>query len=140
MSRFRRAIHGVAAGYVSLVGAALYSFASVPLALQYLSKERFALWALMVSIGGYLSLIDLGMSSSLARLLIDHKDDREGGTYGSLIQTGWSVLLVQGAIIWLAGFGLAPLLCNLLHIQADLQTEFNRNAANPRLILLLSPT
>ncbi len=124
MSRFRRAIHGITAGYVGLVGAALYSFASVPLALHYLSKERFALWALMVSIGGYLSLIDLGMSSSLARLLIDHKDDREGDTYGSLIQTGWAVLLVQGAIIWLAGFGLAPLLCNLLHIQADLQTEF----------------
>jgi len=74
MSRLRRAVHGVASGYVLLAATAVYSLASVPLALHYLSKERFALWALMSSIGNYLGLIDLGMSSSVARLLIDHKD------------------------------------------------------------------
>jgi O-antigen/teichoic acid export membrane protein len=102
----------------------LYSLASVPLALHYLSKERFALWALMAGIGGYLSLIDLGMSNSVARLLIDHKDLREGGTYGSLIKTGWLVLVVQAGIVFLAGFGLAPAICELLAIQPDLQREF----------------
>src|SRR5437016_294644 len=124
MSRFRRAIHGVAAGYVSLVGAALYSFASVPLALHYLSKERFALWALMTAIGGYLSLTDLGMSNSLARLLIDHKDERAKGLYGSLLQTGFLVLLVQAFIIVAAGFGLAWPLSDLLNITPDLKREF----------------
>ncbi len=100
------------------------SLASVPLALHYLSKERFALWALMAGIGGYLSLIDLGMSSSVARLLIDHKDSPAGGTYGGLIKTGWLVLLAQGGIVFLAGFGLAPAICKLLAIQPDLQREF----------------
>ena len=124
MPRFRRVLHGATSGYVLLIVTSLYQLASVPLALHYLSKERFALWALMASIGGYLSLIDLGMSGSVARLLIDHKDSREGGTYGSLIRTGWLVLGVQGAIVFLAGFGLAPAICELLAIQPDLQSEF----------------
>src|SRR5712671_3701998 len=64
------------------------------------------------------------MSGAVARLLIDHKDDREKGTYGSLIKTGWLVLGVQGAIIWAVGFVLAPALLPLLKIPAHLHTEF----------------
>src|SRR5437667_8688643 len=124
MSRFRRAIHSVATGYVSLIAASIYSLLSVPVALHYLSTRRFALWALMTSIGAYLSLIDLGMSSSLARLLVDHKDERHQGSYGSLIKTGWLVLCAQGVIIWLVGFGLAPLLGWVLGIEGDLRQEF----------------
>jgi O-antigen/teichoic acid export membrane protein len=125
MSRFRRVAHSVASGYVVLAVTAIYALASLPLAWHYLSKERFGLWGLMTNITGYLSLIDVGMSGSIARLLIDHKDDRHGGTYGSLIQTGWLVLIVQGSIIFLAGFGLAPFLSQLENIEpADLQTEF----------------
>ena len=38
--------------------------------------------------------------------------------------TGWLVLAVQGLIVWLAGFCLAPVLSKLLAIPADLQSEF----------------
>jgi O-antigen/teichoic acid export membrane protein len=124
MSRFRRVIHSIASGYAVLGATAFYSLASVPVALHYLDKESFALWALMATIMGYLSLVDLGMSGSVARLLIDHKDDRGGGVYGSLIQTGWLVLICQGALIWCVGFGVAPILSGLLQIPSDLEAEF----------------
>src|SRR4051812_35299561 len=123
MSRVRRFAHSVASGYVVLAVTAVYALASLPLALHYLSKERFGLWGLMSSIGGYLSLIDLGMSSSVARLLIDHKDDREGGTYGSLIKTGWLVLAVQGLIVFMIGFGFAPLFADMLAKDPGLKGE-----------------
>lgn len=126
MSRFRRAGRNVVSSYVSLAVTALFGLASVPVALHYLREDldRFALWVLMSSITGYLSLIDLGMSSSVARLLIDHKDRRDGGEYGSLIKTGWLVLLVQGGIILVAGLCLAPVLATLLKIKVELRTEF----------------
>lgn len=126
MSRFRRAIHGVASSYVLLAAAALYSLASIPVALHYLDKERFGLWALMGSLVGYLSLIDAGMSNSAARLIIDHKDDRDGGHYGSLIKTGWLASLVQGAIILVTGLVFANSFARLLAIPAALQSEFIR--------------
>jgi O-antigen/teichoic acid export membrane protein len=124
MSRFKRVAHGVASGYVLLAVTSVYALASLPLALHYLTKERFGLWGLMASISGYLSLIDLGMSGAVARLLIDHKDDRNKGTYGSLIKTGWVVLCSQGFIIFSIGVGIAPLLRALLKIEPGLSGEF----------------
>lgn len=124
MSRLRRALHGVVSSYVLLAATALYSLASVPVALHYLDKERFGLWAFMGTLAGYLSLIDAGMSSAASRLLIDHKDDRAGGSYGSLIKTGWLVSLVQAAIIFLAGQVFAGLFAQLMHITPGLQPEF----------------
>jgi O-antigen/teichoic acid export membrane protein len=107
-----------------LAATAIYSLASLPLALHYLSTDRFGLWTLMSGISGYLSLIDLGMSSSVSRLLVDHKDDKQAGVYGSLIKTGWLVLAVQSVIIFLAGYALAPVLSKLLAIQPDLEGDF----------------
>jgi O-antigen/teichoic acid export membrane protein len=66
------------------------------------------------------------MSGAAARLVIDHKDDRDGGHYGSLIKTGWLVFLVQGAIILVAGLVFANSFGRLLAIPAELQSEFIR--------------
>src|SRR5258708_27176947 len=115
MSRFRRVIHGVASSYAVLLATAVYALGSVPLALHYLSRERFGLWGLMASIGGYLNLIDLGMSGSVARLLIDHKDEKERGQYGSFIKTGWLVLATQGLMLLAACYAVAPCMAGLLH-------------------------
>jgi O-antigen/teichoic acid export membrane protein len=124
MGRFRRVAHNIVSSYAVLVATAVYALASLPLALHYLSKEHFGLWTLMSSIGGYLSLIDLGMSGSVARLLIDHKDERDGRTYGGLIKTGWLVLGLQGLFILSTAWMVAPLLSGLLLIPESLQGEF----------------
>ena len=124
MSRFRRVVHSVASGYGVLVATAFFGLASVPLALHYLTKDQFGLWALMSGIGMYLTLVDLGMSASVARLLVDHKDERGSGAYGGLIQTGWLVLVVQGAFIFMTGAVIAPWLSRLLRIPAGLEQDF----------------
>jgi len=126
MSRFRRAIHGVASSYVLLAATALYSLASIPVALHYLDPQRFGLWMVMGTLAGYLSLIDAGMTGAAARLLIDHKDDRNGGNYGSFVQTGWLVSILQGLIIFVIGLCLAGTFARLLAISALLQPEFIR--------------
>jgi O-antigen/teichoic acid export membrane protein len=126
MSRFRRAIHGVVSSYVLLAATAVYSLASVPVALHYLDTPRFGLWIVMGTLTGYLNLIDAGMNSAVARLLIDHKDDRDGGSYGSLIKTGWLVSTLQGLIIFVIGLLLAGTFARLLAISAALQPEFIR--------------
>src|SRR2546423_4870812 len=82
--RLRRFFHAVASSYAHLAVNILYVLASVPLALHFLQKREFGLWALCVQLGGYLQLIDLGMSASVSRHLIDYKDARDGGEYGGL--------------------------------------------------------
>jgi O-antigen/teichoic acid export membrane protein len=124
MSRFRRVIHSVASGYLLLGVTALYGLATLPLGLRYLSTDRMGLWTLMAGIAGYLSLIDFGMSGSLARLLVDYKDNRDGGQYGGLIKTGWLVLLTQGTIIGIVGYFLAPALAPFEKLSPELRPEF----------------
>ena len=111
MSRFKRFAHSLASGYVLLAANMLFTLASVPLALKYLGTEEFGLWGLATKIGGFIALVDFGLSASVARILIDHKDDRASGGYGGIVKTGLLVGLVQGALVlgvgsrWPASWG-----------------------------------
>jgi len=131
MSRFKRVLHSVASGYINLVATALYVLVSFPLAMHFFAREeagvkKFALWALLSQVMGYFSLIDAGLYTSVSRLLIDHKDDRNGGAYGALIKTSVAVSVVQGAILLAAGFFLAPACTHLLKIDDALAPDFIR--------------
>jgi O-antigen/teichoic acid export membrane protein len=136
MSRFRNAARSLTSGYAALAANGVYLLASVPLAWRYLSSNEFAVWNLVVTIAGYLTLIDLGMTGAVSRLLIDHKDYRHSGAYGSLIKTGTLVLLVQGALIVLGGVLLALSLPPLLkNIPTDLIRIFELLIAGQCLLL-----
>src|ERR1043165_2937352 len=103
MSRLTRYTHALASGYAALAANVLYSLVSIPIAMHYLNTEEFGLWVLAAQISTYLALAELGMSGSIARILIDHKDNPNEGTYGAVIKTGTLVLIIQGIIIGLLG-------------------------------------
>ncbi|MBI5775068.1 MAG: oligosaccharide flippase family protein [Verrucomicrobia bacterium] len=124
MARFHRFVHSLASGYAVIAVNVLYTLAAVPLALHFLTADEFGLWAVMLQLSGYVALLDLGMSPSVARLLIDYKDRAADGSYGGLIQTGWLVSLAQGGISLLAGLAAAPGLAGLLAIPQPLTDEF----------------
>ena len=102
-SRTRNFLRGLGAGYVAIAVNIAYTAASVPLALHYLGKEQFGLWALAQQIAGYLMLLDLGVSSAVSRFIADRKDEVNSGSYGSLLLTGAIVFASQGFLIALVG-------------------------------------
>jgi O-antigen/teichoic acid export membrane protein len=122
--RLRRFFHAVASSYALLGVNVLYVLGSIPLALHFLQKREFGLWALAMQLTGYLQLIDLGMSGSVSRHLIDHKDNRANSEYGGMIQTGALVLLVQGFLVLLGGAIVVFFGTRLLHIDPDLERSF----------------
>src|SRR5436309_2583369 len=99
MSRFGYAARAFVTGYVMLAANLLYTMASVPLALHYLGRQEFGLWALITQIAGYFGLIDFGMTGAVARILADYKDERNSGSYGSILKTGALVFAIQGLLI-----------------------------------------
>src|SRR2546430_938711 len=117
MSRLGNAARSLASGYAAMASSTVLSLASVPLALHYLgSAEEYGVWFVAGQAATYLLLIDVGITGAVGRFLIDHKDDKEGGDYGSLIKTGSLVLVVQGVCIAVGGCSLAwwlPALCNI---------------------------
>jgi len=102
-SRTHNFIRGLGAGYLAIAVNITYTAASVPLALHYLSKEQFGLWALAQQITGYLILLDLGVSSAVSRFIADLKDDVNSGSYGSLLLSGSIVFAIQGLLIAIVG-------------------------------------
>ena len=126
MSRVKNYLSSVATGYVNLATNILYSLASVPLALHFLTREEFGLWALVVQLAWYLMLIDTGMSNATGRRLIDHKDERANGIYGSVLKTGLAVLGVQGIILCIATVLAAPLISAIFKIPPHLAPVFER--------------
>jgi O-antigen/teichoic acid export membrane protein len=124
MSRFKRFLHILASSYASLGAGVVYTLVSVPMALHFLPKAEFGLWAVMTQAIGYMALIDMGMTSAVARHLIDYKDHPAAGDYGSVIQTGNLVWALQGAIVFAAGYALSPVLARLLAIPDDLNHDF----------------
>jgi len=123
-SRTHNFIRGLGAGYLATAINIAYTAASVPLALHYLGKEQFGLWALAQQITGYLILLDLGVSSAVSRFIADRKDDVNGGGYGSLLLTGAIVFAIQGLIIAVVGLAFsffAPALFAVPdHLSSDL--------------------
>ncbi|MGA2248216.1 MAG: oligosaccharide flippase family protein [Verrucomicrobiota bacterium] len=116
MSRLRNFSRSLATSYLQLVVNVLYSLASVPLILHWLSTDEFGLWTLLVQLMSYLFLIDLGINQAISRFLIDHKDSRHSGEYGALVKTSFLVSAAQGAIVLaLVLFG-SPLLATLMNI------------------------
>lgn len=124
MSRFQRFLHGVVSSYAVLIATALYSILSIPIALRYLSTAEFGLWAVGMQIAAYLAFVDVGMSPSVTRLLVDHKDDRANGAYGGMILTGVLVSGIQGALILIAGAVVGLWGSSAFGVPLSLQGEF----------------
>ena len=125
MNRWRRFILGATAGYVTTAANLLYTAVSVPLALHFLPKAEFALWAIVVQVCGYLMLLDLGISSSVSRFLADYKDSMNAGEYGNLIKTGRLVLGIQAAGVFFLTLACAWFLPSFLEIPGPLQDKFH---------------
>jgi O-antigen/teichoic acid export membrane protein len=124
MSRSKRFFTGLLTSYAAIGVNILYTLASVPLALHYLDKEEFGLWALATQFSGYLMLLEFGMSGSVARSLSDHKDQKEDGVYGSILRTGSRVFAIQGFLVATAGFVLALFAPPLLDLPIRLHQPF----------------
>jgi O-antigen/teichoic acid export membrane protein len=124
VTRSKRFATGVVTSYGTILINVFYTVFSVRLALHYLGKEEFGLWALALQISGYMVLLELGMSSAISRFLADHKDDVNGGEYGSLLLTGSIVFALQGGIIAIAGAAFSFVAPALFHVPPALASDF----------------
>lgn len=104
MSRAKRFAHSLFSGYCLLAVNIVYTLVQGRMLLHYITTDNeVGLWAVAIQVAGYFLLLDLGMSGSVGRILVDHKDDVASTAYGSTIKTGFAVLLFQGGLIALGG-------------------------------------
>jgi len=124
MSRLKNFSRNLATSYLQLGVNVVYSLVSIPLILHWLPKAEFGLWAVLVQMMSYITLIDLGINQAIARFLVDHKDQRRTGEYGALVKISAFVSATQGLIVLaVVTFG-SPLLADLMQIPPEYQATF----------------
>ena len=138
MSRLKRFTHSLASGYVLLGVNMLYTLCSLRLVKSYVNLAEFDLWALTATLVGYIALVDLGLSGSMARILIDYKDEEEGSNYGSVVLTSLLVGLVQGVLILGVSLGLFFAADRLANVQKDLVGDFRWLVAGQSVLVAAS--
>jgi O-antigen/teichoic acid export membrane protein len=124
MSRSKRFIVGTLAGYGNIAANIVFTVLSVPLALAFLDKEQFGLWALAAQINGYLSLVELGLGNAINRFIADHKDNINSDAYASHMMTGGLVFISQGILIAILGYGISWIAPQLFSIPYELAEDF----------------
>ncbi|MBV8533846.1 MAG: hypothetical protein JO207_08590 [Verrucomicrobia bacterium] len=126
MSRAKRFASALASGYLALAANAIYTVLSIPLALHYLTREEFGLWAVVGQVTGYFALLDFGVGASVARILIDYKDNVNGGEYGATLKTASLFFVFQAVVIFFAGLFGGQLLAGLLQVPQHLHLAFQK--------------
>jgi len=120
LKRFEHFSRGLSASWVAALLTVLYGLVSVPLALCYLTIEEFGLLMLLIQIGGYFSLLELGLAGGTSRILIDYKDQPNSGDYGSVILTASLVFIAQGVLIAVTGIFSAHFIIDLANVPGPL--------------------
>lgn len=111
----------------NLVGMAapmLVALVAIPLLIDGMGKERFALLSIIWVGVGYFSLFDLGLGRALTKMVSERLGRDDQAELGSLIWTALAVLTLLGFIGALLLIVLSPaLVAGLLRVPTALQAE-----------------
>ena len=125
MSRRKNFSRNLVTSYVQLAINVAYTIVSIPLIFHWLPKAEFGMWASLVQLMGYMSFIDMGMNSATARLLVEHKDEKSNGNYGSLLKTAFLVSSTQAIVILAVTILVAPLFAVILKVPPEHSGTFS---------------
>lgn len=104
---------GAALSYVGLVVNAITSFIYVPLLLSFLSSAEYGVYQLIGSIIAYLSVMDMGLSTTLSRFYVEAKVKQDNAHVENLLAMAAIIYGCLTAISLVVGVGFDLLLPKL---------------------------
>jgi O-antigen/teichoic acid export membrane protein len=99
------------------------AFALTPFLLQRLGLDLFGVWSLALVILGTLTLLDGGVSASLARFFAIDAAHEDRANSGRLLLGSLVFFTALGLVLTLAAYPVAPAVVGLLNMPADLEDE-----------------
>lgn len=112
--RESRAARNTAASYLAFFSTTATGLLSIPLAVHYLRPQELGLWAVISTIGGYLTFMQLGVGFSTGRMMADGiiaRDKVEIARWWTLSRV---VLGIQGVAVILVGLALLPVFMEIM--------------------------
>ena len=119
MKRSFSVLRSVASSWLVLGITTITQMVQVPLALHYLDKKEFGLFALVSQFITTLMLVELGVTSALTRLFVDGLAQGRDA-YNRIWSSGLCIFLIQASLITLGIIGISPFLSSIFNIPPEL--------------------
>jgi len=114
-------LRNITSSWALLITVSICQVVQIPVALKALGKEEFGLFAVVSQLLAMLMYVELGVTGAFSRLLIDgiaNGRDR----YQTVWASGFSLLLCQASVIFIAVLGMAPFIDNIFNIPPSLHS------------------
>ena len=109
----KRLVKNVLMGYVTTLVTALTGFFTTPLLIRFLGSEQFGLWTMLVSLLGYIGMVEVGTYTTVAKRVAECLASNDRARLQRLIATASAMYLVMSAVAIFAVVSLSALLPHL---------------------------
>lgn len=112
---------GLMANYAGFVVNIAIAFFLTPFLVHTLGDAQYGIWSIAASLSGYMSLLDLGISSALTRYVAKYKKISDITKLNSIINSALLLLLFCGFAVVLVSPIVSTILVRLINIDVGMQ-------------------
>jgi O-antigen/teichoic acid export membrane protein len=119
-------IASLASGYGLMLLQVILALVQIPLALKHLGSAQFGIWVLCAQVAMWLQMIDAGLNGSLARHLIEYRQDvAQKSQLYACISTGFRIFCVQGILVFMASLTVRNMGEGMFNLNPEDQVKFS---------------
>ncbi len=104
-----------------MFGAIAIAFLLSPFLVNTLGDTKYGIWSIIAALTGYMTLLDLGVSSAVAKYVSKYKALNDYKSINVVFSSGIAILLVVGGFLIVLSPFIADLVVNTFNISADLR-------------------
>ena len=93
-----------------MIGTIAIAFMLSPFLVHTLGDTKYGIWSIITALTGYMTLLDLGVSSAIAKYVSKHKASNDYESINVVFSSGIVILLFVGAIL----IALSPFIADLI--------------------------
>ncbi|OED44170.1 hypothetical protein AB833_02085 [Chromatiales bacterium (ex Bugula neritina AB1)] len=120
---FKTLTKNIFSNYVGIAGSILIAFLLSPFLVHTLGDTKYGVWSVVSALTGYMALLDLGISSAIAKYVAKHKALNDYKSLNTVLASGLVIMLAVGSLLVIA----SPLIADLMVSFFDFEGELGEN-------------
>lgn len=120
MTRSRSLIFGIVSNYLFFAVNALVNIIAVPIMLAFLGKYEYGLWVTILSLIGYISVLDFGGNYAVSRFISEYRGKNQGHKLADITNNSLIIFSVLGAFAMAIVVAFSFILSTFLGITGNL--------------------
>lgn len=120
MKRSDKLMFGIGTSYLYFIINILMNIILVPIMLHFMGREEYGLWMTIISIVGYVGVLDFGVAFSVSKYVAEYyaKGDKQG--LGKMLSTSLLIYSVLGSLALIVVVIISALLAQFLGLSGHL--------------------